>query len=337
MPFVVPTQPGIMTEMQMFLPQMVAQPLLMALRNLNYLWRYYQPALVTVRPTHDPDVTRTSYYHIPVIPSVDGLRYNFETRFVCSAAAQNVTVAWDYTTAYAGAGTVWVNLFSNVVVSAGAAALTTRQDTNIQILATAVAVRVSLTAPAVGHRNDQHFLAYPAPAAPTAGLQVSGYAPFDDGLFLDANLAPIHTEWLNRCKASTVAILQDRKQMAFSFVQEFVAIPRYRVGAIAGLAQSNSYPVARCWLPGQAGNLNLNVYGIGIVSGGTTADKMTLGQVGGQNVTLDATGNIDTGALSCNVTTPGLLGFVDLRRSASSTDFRITTPYAVVAYYTPGA
>lgn len=336
MAIVTPTDVGIIPQWQLLLPQMADEPLLTALRNLNYLHRYHQPALVSACPTSDPALTRTSEYHIPIIPSADGIRYTYEVRFVCSAATQNVTVAWDYSTAYAGGGTVWTNITSNVVVTGGAGTLTTRTDTAIAIPATADCLRVSLSAPGAGSRTDHHFLVYPAPAAATAAVYASGFRPFDDGLFLSADGAPVHTEWLNRLKASAAAILTDRKQCAFSFVQEYTTTPRYTKNSGNGVWRE--FPMARCFLPNQQGPVTLAIRAIGKVSAGANADLLRIAQVGQDSVTLDASGSIESASLNVYLDDAGLLRGADLQCGIDSTaGGNVTKPYAIMAYWTPGS
>lgn len=333
MAIVVPTGVGIVPQWQTVLPQMVSQPLQTALRNLNYLHVYHRPALVTACMNSDPLLTRTSEYHVPVIPSADGLRYTFETRFVCSNGTQTVNVSWDYCTTYAGGATVWTNLTANNVVTGGAGTLTTRTDANLTIPATAVAVRLTLTAPAAGDRTDHHMLVYPTPSNPTSTAYASGFRSFDDGLFLAANDAPVHTEWLNRCKSSAAAVLTDRKQMAFAFVQEFRTAPRLvrSTGDLEGV-----YPLARCFLPNQKGTATLDVRVIAGVSAGGTADLISLSQVAGAKAILTASGSIESDSLVVQIEGNGLLAGGDLQFGLKYTAGNTTRPFAVVAFYTPG-
>ncbi len=334
MAIVTPAGVGIVPQWQMLLPQMVAQPLQTALRNLNYLHKYHQPALVTACVTSDPLLTRASEYHVPIIPSADGLRYTFETRFVCSNATQTVNVSLDYCTTYAGGATVWTNLTANNVITGGAGTLTTRTDANLTIPATAVALRWTLTAPGAGSRTDHHLLCYPTPSDATATAYASGFRCFDDGLFLDADDAPVHTEWLNRCKSSASAVLRDRKQMAFSFVQEYRTDPRIiRSGATAIYS---ARPIGRAFFPNQAATATLDVRVIAGVSAGTTAGLVSLAQVGGAKTAFAASGNIESGTLVVQFDGKGLLTGADLQFSFGNTAGNTTRPFAIVAFYTPG-
>lgn len=334
MAIVTPTDVGIVPQWQMLLPQMVAQPLQTALRNLNYLHRFHRPALVSAAVNADPLLTRTSEYHIPIIPSADGIRYTFETRFLCSNATQTVNVSLDYCTVYAGGATVWTNLTANNVVTGGAGTLTTRTDADLTIPATAVALRWTLTAPGAGTRTDHHLLCYPTPAAPTATAYASGFRCFDDGLYLAANDAPVHTEWLNRCKASAAAIVQDRKQMAFSFVQEYRTSPR--LTRTSGAGSEGAYPIGRAFFPNQKGATTLDVQVIAGVSAGATAGLISLTQAGAGKVTLAASGAIESGVLPVQLEGNGLLAHADLRFWLKATVGNATRPWAIVAYYTPG-
>lgn len=340
MPITTPTKPQIAAEFELLLPQMTTQPLRKALENLNYHWKYFRPALVSFAPTADPGLTRSSEYHIPIAPSADGLRYTFESRFLCSAAAQNVTVAVEYTTAYvAGAGSVWVGICSDVVVSnAVAGALTTFQKVDQTIPATAVALRWSLTAPGAGDRTDHHFVAWPTPAAPLVGLQLSGYAPFDDTLLLSADQAAVHTEWLNRCKFSMVKLLRDRKQNAYSFGQEYRSAPRWLKTNVQYWAP---LPPVRIWLPGQSGQVALSVAVIAEVNAGAVADLVRFRQVGmdgaAKTVVIDASGAIEAATLDVQVQGAGLMAYADVEMAIKTTAGNTTRVFAAMAWTAPGS
>lgn len=334
MAIVTPTAVGIVPQWQMLLPQMVAQPLQTALRNLNYLHRFHRPALLSAVVNADPLLTRTAEYHVPVMPSADGLRYTFEARFICSNATQTVNLSWDYCTTYAGGATAWTNLAANNVVTGGAGTLTTRTDADLTVPANAVALRCTLTAPGAGTRTDHHLLVYPTPSAATATAYASGFRPFDDGLFLSADGAPVHTEFLNRCKRSAAAIVQDRKQMAFSFVQEFRTAPRLiRSSSVA----EGPYPIGRAFFPNQKGTTTLDVRVIAGVSAGATAGLVSLAQVGLAKTAFAASGSIESGTLNVQIQGSGLLAYADLQFWLKYVAGNATRPWAIVAFYTPGA
>lgn len=335
-----PTDIQITPDYELLVPLMAQQPLRRALENCNYLWQYHRPALVTACYNADPAVARASGYHIPIVPSADSLRYTFEHRVICSDAAQAITVSVDETDVYAGVATVWANIYSAAEVSGLAGVLNTWEHVNQTIPDDAVALRVSYTAPAAGTRTDHHVLCYPSPGVATAGIQPSGFIPFDDGMLSHADLAPVHTELVNRCKESASAILRDRKQCAFSFVQEYrLAFPYARLRRFDAEDWFIT-PVARVWLPHQGPTVDLAFKVMGEVSGGVSLALLRVAQVGattGQTLTFDADSTISTGTLTCEVQSSGLMAYVDLQFSLRSTAGNSIRPSAVVAYYTPGS
>ena len=326
-------------EYELLLPDMTAQPLKKALENLNHLWKYYRPPLISACFTMDGGLARTSEYHVPIIPSADALPYSVEVRFVCSLASQNVTVSLDYTANYlAGGASAWTAICSDVVVSDGTGGqLTTHKKANQTIPAAAVALRVQLTAPAAGSRTDHHLLVWPTPNAPSAGLQHSSFAPFDDTLLTSGAQAAVHTEWLNRCKASVVALQSDRKQCALSFLQEYRTAPRWvRTDYTAWIPA----PPVRVWLPAQSGVVTLAVRALAEVSAGATPQLLRVRQVGlsgnAQSVLLDASGAIESATLSCQVQGSGLLSYVDVEVAFRTTAGNTTRPFAIMAWHVPG-
>ena len=332
-----PTEIQITPGYALMLPSMGKQPLKRALENVNFLWKYHRPALVAVAPNADPAVTRASDYHIPILPSLDALRYTFHHRVLCSAATQAITVSVDETDAYAGGATVWTNIYSSNETSGGAGALNTWVHVDKTIPADAVALRVSYTGPAAGTRTDHHILAYPAPADAVAGVTASGFVPFDDGMLDHADLAAVHTELVNRCKESTAAILQDRRQWAFSFVQEYRTAPRL---TRLNLVEWWPAPVARVWLPHQGPTVDLAFRVIGEVSAGATANLLRVSQVGatvGKTVTFAADAAIGSATLTCEVQGSGLMRYVDLVFALRSTAGNTTRPFGVMAFWTPGS
>jgi hypothetical protein len=294
--------------------------------------------VLSVAYNSDPGLTRTSDYHIPIVPSADGLRYTLEHRFVCSAATQTVNVSVDYTTNYAGGGTVWVNIYAQNVTSDGTGGnLTTAVHADKTIPANAVALRVTYTAPAAGTRTDHHLLVYPSPPDATTGLQASGFVPFDDTLMVSGEQAAVHTEWVNRCKSSAVALLQDRRQCALAFVQEYRTTPRM---TLTDKQVFRAVTHGRVWFPFQKTDaLSLRVVVIAAVSAGATADLVRVRQVGptgAASKTFDADGNDNAETLVCVVEGANELCHVDLEVAIKTTAGNTTRPFAVVAFWQPG-
>lgn len=340
MAFVTPATVNIAKEYELLLPHMKRYTLDRALQNVNHSWKHFRPALVSVAPTAEVALPRASEYHIPVLPSADGLQYSFEVRFACSAASQNVTVSVDYTTAYvAGGASVWTAICSDVVVSDGVGGrLTTHQKANQVIPATAVALRVMLTAPAAGTRDDHHILAWPTPGDAVSGIQPSGFVSYDDTMMTSADRAAVHTEWVNRCKYSTVALLRDRRQCAYSFAQEYRTLPRWKS---TDATFWRPLPPVRIWLPGQTGTVTLAARVIAEVDAGATADLVRLRQIGtageGKSVLFDASGAIESAGLEVKILGSGLLAYVDVELAIRTTTTHTTRVFAAMAWYTPGS
>ncbi len=322
---------------QLWLPSMAQEPLKTALENANYLMRWHQPPLASVCFTAENALTRSSIYIVPVMPSADALRYSLEHRLVCTNASQSVTVTVDETATYAGAGTSWSNIYSQAVTtSSTAGGLTTHTKSNQPIAATTTALRVTYTAPAAGSRNDHHVLVYPSPSAPSAGIQPSGAVPFDDGLITHGDEAAIHTEWINRCKTTAVAILTDRKQNALSFCQD----------ETNQLHQWNSkgtdfYPLppGRVWFPNQGPTVTLDLRVLGKVDGGANTDLLRVRQVGvpgAKTVTFNADETIKSGTLEVKLQGSGLMTYADLELAVKRTTGNKTRLMSAMAFWTPG-
>ena len=329
-----PAGVGISKDYAFILPKMKQEPLLTALKNCNYLIKFHRPPLVDDCPVDSWGLTRTATFIVPITPSADGMRYTFETRWVCEFATQSVTVTVDYTTAYTIApAPTWTNIFSQATVSGGAGTETLQTKINQVIPATAVALRYKITAPATGKRDDHHLLVYPGPGDTTVGLLTSGAVPFDDGGLGHADRWPVHTEFINRCKTTAVAVLQDRKQRALSFLGEELTAGWTRA---ATWARWRDLPAVRCFLPYQAGKVTLDVTALAQISAGLTPARVKVSQLGGDSVVLAATGLIVSGQLEVNTYGDGAMRYVDLR--VSWYDDGVNTLYlnSVSAYYTPG-
>lgn len=319
-------------------PPMATEPLTGILNNLHYLWQKHTPPLLSVVYNTDAASTRNTVYHIPIMPSVDspsstGLKYKFEHRFCCSAASQTVAVTVDETDNYAGAGTVWTQIYTQNVVSSGTPdALTTSVSTAYVIPADAVALRITLASPAVGTKTNNHLLVYPAPDAPAAGVQTSGFKPFDDGIMASADKAPIHEEWIQRAAISARAVAEDRRQCAFAFVQEYTAAPSFScTDAVFGNADAGYvFPTVRAYLPHASGPQTLFWRAIGEVTAGSNSGLIRIG-----GLQLDADGAINGDSASVNIAGDGLQAHVDLGLSIANTSPNTTRVFAVVAFWTP--
>ena len=330
----------ISSESDLWVPAMAQDPLKKALQNANYLMKWHRPPLASVAYTGTAEDTTSAVYVFPVLPSIDGLLYSAVHRFVCSAATQAVTIEIDETSNYAGGATTWNGLTSDTATSAAAGALSTHTQADFVVAATTEALRITYTAPPVGNRTDHHIVIHPSPGAPVVGIMPSGAVPFDDGLMADGDGSPIHTEFLNRCKRTAVAVLQSRKQNCLSFCQEESAY-RYLWDAKAA---SKHYPLPPCrvWLPNQGPTVTIDVLAIATVDGGTTTDLVRVRQLGvpsSLSVFLDASGGVEAAELKLKLKKEGgsaLMTYADLEIAVSRAAGQETRFLSCMGYYTPG-
>ena len=330
MAIVVPSGLEVVAKSSIFSAPMAKEPLHQALTNVNYLWRYHRPPLLSVVYHVDAAVARSSSYHIPVLPSQElgGLRYIWEHRFVCSAATQTVTVSVDYCTTYAGGATAWTSIYSTAVVTGGAGSLTTSVSSALTLPETAVALRVTYTSPGAGTRTDHHLLVYPAPLSVPAATYSTGFVPYDDGI-LSAAGAPIHEEFLQRCATSAAAVLTDRRQCAFAFVQEYSAAPHFSAEAATGCEGGfRALPTVWSYLPGATSPADYAVSVIAGVDGGATADLVSLG-----GSTFAAAGGIAALDVSLPSMGTGIYWTLGIKANTGQK----TRVFAVVAWWTPPA
>lgn len=331
----VPSALAVVPKASVYSAPMAKEPLHQALKNVNYLWQYHRPPLISAVYTVAAAVTRSCIYHIPVKPSAEsgGIRYVFEHRFVCSAATQTVTVSVDYCTTYAGGATVWTSIYSGAVVTGGAGSLTTSVSAASTIPDTAVAIRVTYTAPASGTRTDHHLLVYPAPSSVPAAAYTTGYEPYDDGILAAAG-APIHEEWLQRCGGSSAVVLTDRRQCAFAFVQEYTTNPYFSAELSTGCEGGfRSLPTVRGYIPNaKLEPTDMTVSVIAAVDSGATADLVSLA---GQ--TFAAAGGIDELDVTITPKGTGLETYVDWTLGVKANTGKKTRVFAAVAWWVPTA
>ena len=324
-------------QQDLLMPAIAQDPVKLSLRNANYFYRYHSPALLSVAYCTAGSLTRISYYHIPIVPSVDSLLYDFEHRYECSSAAQTVTTTVDYCTTYAGGATVWTNLYTQNDTTGGAAVVFRSTRTGVAIPRTAVAIRTQYSAPAAGTRTDHHVLVYPNTQTLVAGITTSGFVPWDDGALTSAEGFAIHEEHLNRIGKNAASVLSDRKQCAYAFVQEYTATPRWQCSDTYYGQLGYELPIGRCYIPYSWNGtpISLSVKCIATVSAGGTSRRVQFSQTNGETVFLDATAAITSASLAVNSERDGVDGYVDLALIPNNSAGNTTTIYALVAFYTP--
>jgi hypothetical protein len=329
-----PSTIGISTSGQLLVPAVTAEPLLTALKNLNHLWRYYRPPLVDLCPTGEAGWGRYPIV-IPIIPSQDGGRYTFEHRVVPDSAS-TVTRTVETCTTYSAGATVWTTLYTTATAGCLAGAVQTFVDVDKVIAANVVAIRVSYSCTA-GNPDCHHVLAYPSPADASTGIQAgSGFVPFDDGLLSGTTGAAVHTEWLNRCKLSTLKLLADRRQMCLSFAQKEGGTASYRRLGVS--LDWGALPPVRIYFPNQGPQATIALRVIGTLDTGTTDGQIQVRQIGipgGQIAQFGCDGLIQGADLVCTVQGSGLMAYCDVEIAAKSVVGNATTVRSVVGFWRP--
>lgn len=336
-----PSTLQVTSQAGLLVPAMAADPLRTALQNLNYLWRQYRPPLVDLCPNVAVTGGRAKLVY-PIWPSQDGIKYNVEHRLMPSWTT-TATITVDYCTSYTGGTTTWTNLATSSTATT-ANVLLTKLDNGLVIPANAVALRFDYQV-ALGTCAAEHVLVYPAADACTVGIKPSGFVPFDDGMLAVAG-APIHTELLNRCKRSTLAIVRDRRQQVLSFGQvetgtTWTVCPpdKAPIDAPASYEQFRDLPAVRIWLPYQGPTVVVALRVLADVDAGATADLIRVRQLGvqdAQSISFSASGAIVSGTLRLNLQGQGLSRYADIAIAARRTTGNSTRLRAVSAYWTPG-
>lgn len=298
-----PTELSVTPEGGFLLPPVEVDPLRAALRNANHLWRSFAPPAVSFIPLDGPLSRATTHYVVPVVPSADGLAYGFHhllqpttTGTVDITIAENTGV---------DPSTGWTTIYGpTTTASLTGGAWTTVITGGVTVSAAAKMLRVTYSGMSgTGDLLVSHVLAVPAPGAPSAGLQPSGFAPFDEDLLSSTN-GPVATEMLDRAQANAFALLQDRVQVVASLVQPYDAAPGWLglaapvAGAPTGVPMRLGAAVAH--LPWQA-KAKLHIHVLAFVSSGSDADLVEV-QVGDQSVRFDASGQLETAELTVKLT-----------------------------------
>lgn len=339
MAITIPTELQITPKGSMLVPGIDVDPIGKALENTNYLYGIgHTPALASVMPIRSSGLTRDSSWTFAVLPSVDGLRYRFEHR-IYSAANGNVSIKVE-----SGRGdgpTSWTTIYATTAHAMTANAWTTVTH-NGTIGSTEDRLRVTYTG-APGAYLPGHILVYPYPDTtlkPFASTWTvtSGFRAYDDGL-LDGGATgrPVTTEMLDRCARNAIKVLRDRYQNTLSCVQEdgVVANPKHSAPSTASSAEGwVTVGRARGQLPGQkAAQMQIRAYGT--VTGGSTAERIRVGIVGGPSVLLAADGTMKSTTLS--VGGDGTLGqMLDWEVAIRATSGNTTRLMSVMAFWRPG-
>lgn len=269
----VPATLGIVTEQSLLHAKMAADPINMALNDCNHLYGYFCPALVSFVPyVASGGGGRSSSYVVPVLPSVDGLDYEFHHRFLPTVNG-TVTVEVEE-----NAGTDpsmgWGDIYAPTATGAMVAGDFFTHTHTATIAATTKMLRFTYSA-AAGDYLLSHVLAFPAPAVVPTGLQDSGFACYDDALLVGVAGAPVTTEMVDRCRSNAVAVLRDRWQVLASFVQLWQSSPFADGELIVSATTFQLLAKAMASIPGQ-NSAAVKVLAIGSVDGGATGGLIKL-------------------------------------------------------------
>jgi hypothetical protein len=315
------------------LPVADKDPLLTILENANGMYEAHAPALISALYTCEHLITgRSAVFWIPVLPSIDGLDYDFSH--------------WVYGGAGVGAVTITVEEYIagwGAIHASGAlglaAATWLRHNHTTAISASATILRVTISRAAGSEFSPSAILVRPGTNAPAVGVKASGFVPFDDGMLaVGTSDAGINTEHLNRGPQNAMAILRDRRQCVWSFVQEYSQTDAVYSTYTSPLSDT----VPACF--GQAVGLIpfahdpvVTVYAIGVVDGGATTDLIDVYQVGKSGVKLDADGAVQSASLTLEMDASGTIeARAKIGADAACKAGQVTHIAAVIVLWRPG-
>jgi len=318
-----PSQAEILPLSAFVLPPLAVEPLRTIMRNINAVWLYHQPPHIQAMPANEYHAGVTSaQYVIPISPSADGLPYFAE--LAQFSPLFTVTRTYEYSATGALGAVGWTSLGSYTGPPTGSGIF---QDSLPAIPAGSRALRVTLSSASAFF--PQALVVYPRPTSVPAGVQPSGFVAYDDGILEGAAGAPIHQEFLDRCRRSPLAVWHDRLQCGLSLVCEINDRTNHPAKSAAatgvGVWRLGS---ARIRLPGYGGPTQLKVRAIAEHSStGPVSDVITvrLSGVDAASVTLDATAQTESGTITVTPASTGIEAYVDaeieIRNGGSGTTY----------------
>jgi hypothetical protein len=306
-----PSQAEILPLSAFVLPPLSAEPLRTIMRNINAVWLYHQPPHIQAMPADEYHAGVTSAeYVIPISPSADGLPY-----FAELALTPLLTVTRDYYYSATGAiGGAWTSIGS-YAGSTGTTGIV--QDSLSAIPAGSRAIKVELSSASAFF--PMAIVVYPRPTSVPAGVQPSGFVAYDDGILEGAAGAPLHQEFLDRCRRSPLAVWHDRLQCGLSLACEFNERANHAARAAGGVVWRLGS--ARIRLPGYGGPTRFVVRAIAEHSGAApVSDVVTvrLSGVDAASVSLDATAQTETDTITVTPAGTGIEAYVDAEITITS-------------------
>ena len=300
---------------EFILPPFAKDPIKTALTNVNAVYLYHAPAMIQGLPADDySSGTAGATYLLPVMPSADGLPYTFA--FSCTAST-TVTRTY-YTSPDAALSGATYTQIGTATGSTGSDGVVEDGGYTIPAATRHVKIVVSSASPIY----PQALCIYPTPSATVPATTSAGFVAYDDGLLDAAAGAPIHSEFLDRCRKSSLAVFHDRKQCGLSlFCNTDPDEDEDEEHAIAIDAGGDvSMPESRIRLPGCVQPIKLTIKAIGVSAGADVANGITVTVKGSsvEKVQLSITGEVETGSLTVTPTGDGLERFVDVSLYLSS-------------------
>lgn len=307
------------------LPLADAAPLSTANANANCHYQQHRPPLRSV--VYCSEQATSSVFRLAMEPSADGLVYRFRHYVRTDATATDVTI--EVESQAAGGG--WSTIYGPTAHAAGASS-TVAIDHDVTIPATDDELRVTYTRGADLCQPDS-LVIYPTPTSPTT-RRTSGFWPYDDGL-LTATGAPLNTEFVNRPWRNTAAVVADRVQCLFGFVQPEGAAQYDLTGTTT--ADGGWVLLGQCiaQVPYAPSTITVTVATIASVSAGVTADRVRM-TVGGVSTTLDADDTVQTASVVAPVEQAGTMqASVTIEVYASYDSGQTLDVIDAAAWYTP--
>lgn len=327
--------PGVVTSLAEFLalPEADEDPMLRIARNVNGFYEAHAPNLLVACYTCEADIAgRSAVFRIPILPSADGLTYDFDHWVYTALAGGDLTVLVEEWT-----GAAWATIRSSTFASAAAATNTVAHSDVISAAATMLRITISRASGDAFTPESIHVR--PGTNSPVTGTYGSGFVPYEDTMLRTAG-AGLNTEHLNRPVQNAMAILTDRKQCVFTFVQEdnlTNCLYKWSDGS-----QPDGWEVyvgeATASIPWQD-DPDLTVLVIATVDAGATADLVTVYQTAymGPPVTLDASDGVESGTMHAHLLAPLTLGaHMHLGVYSQNTTGNDSAVLACVVYWTPG-
>lgn len=300
-----PADVEILSPSAFVLPELLPEPLATALTNTNAVYKFHSPALVQCTPCEYGAAAGPFVYYIPIRPSADSLDYIF-----AAALTPSITVTRSYsTTSNTDLTAATFSAIGSATGSTGATGVVNDGPYTLDAADRILKVEISVAAGTVW---PQSLCVYPDTQTPPTGASACGFRSYDDGILSQSD-SPIHQEFLDRCRRSALAVYQDRRQNAASFVTEATA-RAFHLGHVSS-SENRAWPRGRMRLPGYAAPVTLRIEALAEYGAGgavTRAIAVTLTGHDTASIDFDADATVNSGTLTITPQADGLGAFVDV-------------------------